>query len=121
MINHKSLHDDIWQDVIDYKNGTTLRMFIGDNIYTGILVGHEEKGSESWFVLEDYIVESSDGTYNSENIKIPHRIAINMKNIDRIELFYGNKTESKIIIFFKNLWIKLFYSNIKNDKEKDGE
>lgn len=30
MINHKSTHEDIFSDVIDYKNGTTLRIVCND-------------------------------------------------------------------------------------------
>lgn len=89
-INHKSIHDDIWQDIIDYKNGTTLRFVCENAIYTGILVEHEEKGSDSWFVLDDYIVEENKIKYSSADMEYPSRIAINLKNVKRVELYYGN-------------------------------
>lgn len=92
-VNNKSIHDDIWQDVIDYKNGTTLRLICGDTIYIGVLAGHEEKGNDSWFILEDFIVDEKDESYDAKDIKYPARIAINLKNADRVELYYGDPKE----------------------------
>lgn len=116
-INNKSIHDDIWQDVIDYKNGTTLRLICDNTIYTGVLVGHEEKGNDSWFILEDFIVEDKDNYYKSEDMSCYARIAINLKNVDRIELYYGEPTKSwieKKIEFFR----KIFKSSLKYGQEK---
>lgn len=94
-INCKSIHDDIWQDVIDYRNGTTMRIVCDNAIYTGVLVGHEEKGSDSWFIFDDYIVEENDVTYTSEDMKIKSRLAINFKNVKRVELYYGEYIPTK--------------------------
>lgn len=116
-INNKSIHDDIWQDVIDYRNGTTLRLICGNTIYIGILVGHEEKGNDSWFILEDFIVEDKDNYYKAEDMLYYARMAINLKNVDRIELYYGKPTKSwikKKIEFFK----KVFKSSSKYGQEK---
>lgn len=90
-INNKSIHDDIWQDIIDYKNGTTLRLTCSDTIYIGELVGHEEKGNDSWFVMKDFIVNGKNEEYDSKDMDCYSRIAINLKNVDRIELFYGKQ------------------------------
>lgn len=90
-IINKSIHDDIWQDVIDYNNGTTLRLVCSDATYTGVLVCHEEKGNDSWFVLEDYIVSENGYSYKSEDLKYPARLAINIGSVKRIELFYSNE------------------------------
>lgn len=105
-INNKSIHDDIWQDVIDYKNGTTLRFICGDTTYIGTLVIHEERGNDSWFVLDDYIVEEKDIKYKAEDMNFRSRIAINLRDVDRVELYYGDAKESWISkiksIFIKN-------------------
>lgn len=105
IINHKSIHNDIWNDIIDYKNGTSLRIICNDAIYTGILVGHEEKGADSWFVIKDYIVEENGATYASESMEFKSKLAINLKNIKRVELFYGEPVMSlweKVINWFKH-------------------
>lgn len=97
-ITHKSLNDDIWQDIIDYKNGTTLRIVCDNEIYTGTLVAHEEKGNDSWFVLSDYIIdECKDGkiiTLDSSNYKYESTIAIPINSANRVELYY---TEQPIV------------------------
>lgn len=93
-INHKSIHNDIWQDVIDYKNGTTLRLICDNAIYTGVLLIHEEKGNESWFILEDYIVEEDNTEYKAEDNPYPTRLAVNLKDVKRIELFYAKEIDN---------------------------
>lgn len=115
-INNKSIHDDIWQDVIDYKNGTTLRFTCGSTIYTGILVGHEEKGNNSWFILEDFIVEDNDNCYKAEDMSCQARIAVNLKNADRVELYYGIPSKSWIAKV-KDFW-KIKISKKKSCKEQ---
>ncbi len=117
-INNKSLHDDIWQDVIDYRNGTTLRFICGNTIYTGVLVGHEEKGNDSWFILEDFIVEDNDNHYEAEDMPYRARIAVNLKNVDRVELYYGKPKKSwtyKIKDFFLT---KIFKKKYNKEQEK---
>lgn len=93
-INFKSMHDDIWQDVIDYKNGTTLRFICEDVVYIGRLVEHEEKGNDSWFILKDYIIEG-DTDYSAKDIPYPTKIAVSLKDVKRVELYYGIKEKSK--------------------------
>lgn len=108
-INHKSIHDDIWHDVIDYKNGTTLRCICNNVIYTGVLVGHEEKGNDSWFVFEDYIVKTDDITYKSEDMPYSTRLAIKIGDINRVEIYYGQKKKSKLVLLLeKNKLFKRF-------------
>lgn len=100
-INNKSIHNDIWQDTVDYKNGTTLKMTCDSGIYTGILVAHEEKGNDSWFIIEDYIVKEVNDEYESKDIPYNCRLAINLKKVNRIELFYGDEKDSKINVLYK--------------------
>lgn len=116
-INNKSIHDDIWQDVIDYKNGTTLRFICGNTIYMGILVGHEEKGNDSWFILEDFIVEDSDNYYKSEDMSCQARIAVNLKNVDRVELYYGKPSKS-LAGQIKDFLSKTFKKKSHKEQEK---
>lgn len=94
-INHKTTHDDIWLDVIDYT-GTTIRCICNDgSVYSGTLTLHEEKGIDSWFILENYIVEEIDGSYESERIDYPSRLAVNLRNVKRIELYYSKDRNRK--------------------------
>lgn len=106
-INHKLLHDDIWNDVIDYKNGTTLRIVCREAIYTGVLVGYEERDMDSWFILQDYIIEENHTVFNSEDVTYNSRLAISLKDVKRIELFYG-EVQQRLPLF-----IEKFNKNIK--------
>lgn len=116
-INNKSIHDDIWQDVIDYKNGTTLRFICGKSIYIGVLVGHEEKGNDSWFILEDFTVEEDDGCYKAEDMQLFSRMAINIRNVDRVELYYGKPKKSCIDKIKDIIITKIFKKKIKKEQE----
>lgn len=49
---------------------------------------HEEKGNESWFILEDYIIEENSVEYKAEDYPYPTRLAVNLKDVKRVELFY---------------------------------
>lgn len=51
---------------------------------------YEEHGKDSWFVLSDYIIEENGKAYDSGKSNFPCRIAINLSDAKRIELFYGN-------------------------------
>lgn len=87
-INHKSPNDDIWKDVIDY-DGTTVVITCEDAIYTGILTAHEEKGIDSWFILEDYSIEENGVSIDTSHSKYPTKLAVNLKTVKRIELYYS--------------------------------
>mgnify|MGYP004554525553 CR=1 FL=1 len=90
-INYKSIHDNIWRDVIDYKNGTTMRFICEDVSYIGVLAEHEENGNDSWFVLEKYIIEENGSEISYKDIKEQSKIAINLKDVKRVELYYSDK------------------------------
>ena len=97
-VTHKSTHADIWRDVIDYKNGTTMRFTYEDKICTGILYEHEEKGNDSWFVLDDYVIDNPDGSnrYDSSTKEYPSKIAVNLKDAKMVQLFYGKTEDAKV-------------------------
>ena len=50
----------------------------------------EEHGKDSWFVLSDYIIQENDEAYDSSKSNFPCKIAINLNDAKRIELYYGN-------------------------------
>lgn len=91
MINNKSTHDNMFSDVIDYKNGTTLRIMCNDYICTGKLLFHEEKGKDSWIVLTDYIIEteSDESDINSTDVSYPSIVMLRISDIKYIQLYYN--------------------------------
>ena len=59
MFANKSQNNNIWNDIIDHKFGTSLILypsFNNDSYIVGTLVEYEENGTESWFALQDYYV-----------------------------------------------------------------
>lgn len=88
-INHKSIHNDVWNDIVDYKNGTRVKINTESGIYMGILCAHEEKGNDSWFVIKDYYVEEADFKYLSTDFEENAKLAINLKDVKYIEIFNG--------------------------------
>lgn len=89
---HKTLYDDIWQDIFDFKNGTNLKLFMKDTTY--YIIGHyrysEEKGNDSWMALSAY------GKYDKENGKVIGPcyhdkesviITVRINDIEHIEVF----------------------------------
>ena len=104
-INHKTIHGDIWQDVIDYKKGTTMSFIYENTEYTGVLDLHEEKGNDSWFILDNYVIKENGGTYCARDMRVKSKLAVNLNGIKRIELYYGNEDDSmtsKISSWVKN-------------------
>ena len=87
-INHKTVFEDIWLNVIDYDAGTSLKFIYQDGTYIiGILLYHEEKGIDSWFILGDYIIHEQNEEYDSSTYDYSSKIAINLKDVKRVEIF----------------------------------
>jgi hypothetical protein len=95
-VTNKSINRDLWRDVIDYENGTILKIFMRNQniIYFGKLAAHEEKGIDSWILLTDYICTYTDKKeeFNSINHPTPTRVMIPFNQIERVELFYDENT-----------------------------
>lgn len=53
---YKTVNEDIWHDVFDYKNGTNLKVYFkGKDYYViGQYRGNEDSGEESWFAISGY-------------------------------------------------------------------
>lgn len=96
--NNKSVNDDIFDDIIDYKNSTWLYIYIkASNIcYAGNFSRREEKGMDSWIVLVHYYIIDKEtllkiGTQDTAEMRTS--VAINLSNVERIELFYDKESE----------------------------
>ena len=92
----KSIHNDIWSDIVDYDKGTIMKVFMKNNnvIYLGYLGIHEENGNDSWFVLTDYkCIYSNETEFDSRDSSNMTTVAIPLREVERIELFYDNNTK----------------------------
>ena len=53
---NKTVSDDIWHDVFDFKNGSNLKVYFKDKDYyvIGSYRLSEDKGNDSWFAISGY-------------------------------------------------------------------
>lgn len=96
--NNKSINNDIFDDIIDYKKPTMLQIYLkGSNIfYIGKFCFREEKELNSWFVLIDYYCvdkETYEVIYDPDIANQKSSVAINLKDIERIEIIYEDDSD----------------------------
>jgi hypothetical protein len=96
-VTSKSINDDLWRDVIDVELGTIITLFLKNQstAYKGKLASREEKGFDSWFLLEDYIRIDSNGNiiFDSDTCLSPMRAMIPLCEVERVELRYHPNTK----------------------------
>lgn len=96
---HKTTNSDVWDDLIDYGETVTLRLYLksSDILYIGKLCTRDEKGCESWIALIDYGVLNKNTfqhLYDSESSN-EHSIAmINLKDVERVEIKYNSSSKT---------------------------
>lgn len=87
-INHKAVFEDIWLNVLDYDEGTTLRFTCYDgSTIIGILMFHEEKENNSWFIISDYSIKNENEDFSSSRYSYSSKLAVNLKDVKRVEIF----------------------------------
>lgn len=106
----KTPHNDIFWDVIDYSNGTLMRVYLKNEsfYYVGQFSMREEKGDESWISLFNYgTVDYATGQmiYDAKANKDPTIAMVRLKDVSRIELVYDDNSD---------VW-----KNICNNDEED--
>ena len=94
----KSLHDDMWADIIDFRRGTMLHVVLknGNRVFGGFHA-IEEKGNDSWITLDSYYVEDKDG---KELARADKRgsgalFVFRANDIERFEVEYCGAPESE--------------------------
>lgn len=93
--NHKSINDDIFDDVIDYDKRTMMSVYLksSDLYYIGRFVYREEKGNDSWICLADYGTldkQSNKIIYDPEEAALKSSVVIPLSSVERIEIVYEN-------------------------------
>ena len=91
---HKSPSNTIWEDIIDFKNGANLKIYLKDKDY--YLIGHyksqEEYGEASWLALSSFakfdkttneVMENEPSYLNDKNTFVVVRLC----DIDYVEIF----------------------------------
>lgn len=96
MIRHfnKSQNEDIWRDIIDFDNGSLLKVYVKGYPYyiVGKYKSHEEKGDKSWFVLSGFSKLDRETNLNYKNepdfsLRVDVLITIRLCEVEHIEIF----------------------------------
>ena len=91
----KTIHKDILDDVIDYQKRTIMTLYLKDSgiFYRGIFKAREEKGSDSYITLINYISRNNENDLLIDATEIKTSVLINLRDVERIEMFYENDSE----------------------------
>lgn len=89
---YKTPSESIWDDVIDFKSGSNLKVFLKDKDY--YLLGHyknnENNGKDSWMALSafgGYYTKTNNPTdevYHGDEGKI---VTFKLEDVERIEIY----------------------------------
>lgn len=100
--NNKSINSDIFNDIIDYNKQTMMRIYMKNSptMYIGTFKIREEKGIDSYIVLINYAsiditADKKRIIFNPSDHELKSSVAINLHDIERIELVY--EKDSKIL------------------------
>lgn len=98
VINNKSINDDIFDDIIDYDKRTMMKIYIksSDVYYIGRFSFKEENGINSWISLVEYNCvdkKTNNKVFDPTAGGLCSSVAINLKEIERIEIIYEKDSE----------------------------
>lgn len=91
---HKTTNDDIWRDVINWKDGSNLKIYLKDQEY--YLIGHqknmEEKGKESWIAISAFgkFDKKTNENYREEPSYLDDEnviYTVRLSDIEHMEIF----------------------------------
>lgn len=111
-INNKSINDDIFDAVIDYDKKTMMCVYLksSDVYYVGRFCFREENGLDSWISLVEYCCidkKTDEQKFNSEDSEIGSSVVFNLKDVERIEIFYEKDSD---------VWKRLGSTNNKENE-----
>lgn len=106
-VNNKSINEDIFDDIIDYDKKTMMNIYLksSDIYYIGKFSFREEKGSDSYISLVEYCSmnkKTNEPIFDPEKGQLYSSVAINLRDIERIEIFYENDSMTWKRIIGKN-------------------
>ncbi len=93
---NKSFYSDIWNDIVDFKYGQWLRVYLPEErvVYLGRLKRYEETVTDkTLIVLSNFASYDYKGEVMDDHKKSPEKIVIiNTKDVSRIELYYDKRS-----------------------------
>ena len=115
--DNKSINSDIFDDIIDYHKNTLLQIYLKNSnvMYIGTFKLREEKGLDSYIVLINYASldkNTKEVIFNPTDNGLQSAVAINLRDIERIELSYEHDSDA---------WKWLIGKNGEEIKNNDGK
>ena len=97
-LNHKALHDDIFDNILDYSNKMILQVYMKNSpvLYIGTFKVREEKGIDSYISLIEYVSidsKTKETIFSPEEDGLNSSVIINLRDIERIEVIYGKDSK----------------------------
>lgn len=96
VFNNKSINSDIFDDIIDYKKRTMLKIYpkSSDIYYLGKFSFREEKGIDSWISLVEYCsVYKTNNQVADDPGVIKSSLVINLRDVEHLEIIYEDDSE----------------------------
>ena len=90
---NQTINENIWGDIIDYKNGSNLKIYIRDEEYyvIGHFKNHEINKEDCWFALSSFgkYNKTTNQPYNNEQPFNKDNIiyTVRLSDIEHIEVF----------------------------------
>lgn len=89
---HKTPHADIWRDVLDFENGSNLKVYFknSDVGFIGHHLVHEERGDDSWFAISAPIkfdVKTNETIDASNKDNENNILTFRLNDVEHIEVF----------------------------------
>ena len=87
----RTANTNIWKDVIDFDLGTTVAITMKESKMQifGTIDMIDETDGDPWVILRDY----QQGDVPSTNEPYLTRLALNLRDVERIELYYQKETK----------------------------
>ena len=97
-LNHKALHDDIFDNILDYNNKTILQIYMKNSpvLYIGSFKVREEKGIDSYISLIEHIAidsKTKETVFDPEENGLNSSVIINLRDVERIEVIYEKDSD----------------------------
>lgn len=92
---NKTVHDNIWNDIIDYEKGTYILAYVPSEkiVYQGLFQRHEERDGDVYITISNYATKDYNNKVINNYKNLDNEVVmINTKNISRFEFTYSNES-----------------------------
>lgn len=94
----KTIHKDIFEDIIDYNKRTLMVVYLKDSnvYYAGTFKVKEENGLNSYITLINYTIKdksNNDTIIDTELLELKSSIVFNLQDVEHIQIIYEDDSK----------------------------